>query len=231
MNRDFKGVWIPKEVWLDERLSALDKVILTEIDSLDQGEKGCFASNQYIAEFCQCSATKVSNSVSKLIECGYLYVQKFDGRERQLKSRLTNFVRQDYKNCEAESQKVQESNIVTNKKNKIDNTIYESEFEEIWKKYPKKAGKEMAKKSYIKARREKIEKETIEAGLDRYIECLKAMETEDKYIKNGSTWFNQRCWNDEYKASKGSNNPINEMQRHDWNYDDLQKLAEQQLYK
>ena len=25
-NRDFKGVWIPKEVWLDTRLNALDKV-------------------------------------------------------------------------------------------------------------------------------------------------------------------------------------------------------------
>ena len=52
-NRDFKGVWIPKEVWLDTRLNALDKVILMEIDSLDQGEKGCYASNEHLAEFCQ----------------------------------------------------------------------------------------------------------------------------------------------------------------------------------
>ena len=36
--RDFKGVWIPKEVWLDERLSMLDKGIFAEIDSLDKGE-------------------------------------------------------------------------------------------------------------------------------------------------------------------------------------------------
>ena len=65
--RDFKGVWIPKTVWLDERLNALDKVILTEIDSLDCGERGCYASNQHIADFCQCSESKVSKAISKLI--------------------------------------------------------------------------------------------------------------------------------------------------------------------
>ena len=54
MDRDFKGIWIPKEIWLDERLNALDKIILAEINSLD-GEDGCYASNQYLAEFCQCS--------------------------------------------------------------------------------------------------------------------------------------------------------------------------------
>ena len=69
-NRDFKGVWIPKIVWLDTRLNALDKVILTEIDSLDQGERGCYASNKHIADFCQCSERKVSESVSKLTKYG-----------------------------------------------------------------------------------------------------------------------------------------------------------------
>ena len=108
--RDFKGVWIPKVVWLDNRLTALDKVILTEIDSLDQGERGCYASNQHIAEFCQCSVTKVSTSISKLIELNYLYVQNYDGRLRELKSRLSNFERQTFKKCKADSQKMKESN-------------------------------------------------------------------------------------------------------------------------
>lgn len=115
--RDFKGVWIPKEIWLDARLNALDKVILTEIDSLDSSERGCFASNKHIADFCQCSETKVSTSISKLIEYGYLYVQKFDGRQRELKSRLSKFERQSFKNCEADSQNLKESNIDNNTSN------------------------------------------------------------------------------------------------------------------
>jgi hypothetical protein len=115
--RDFKGVWIPKTVWLDTRLNALDKVILTEVDSLDQGEKGCFASNKYIAEFCQCSETKVSTAISKLIELGYIYVKSFDGRQRVLKSRLSNFERQTFKKGKAESQNLKESNTENNTSN------------------------------------------------------------------------------------------------------------------
>lgn len=111
--RDFKGVWIPKAVWLDNRLTALDKVILTEIDSLDQGERGCFASNQHIADFCQCSITKVSTSISKLIDLGYLYVQNYDGRYRELKSRLSKIERQTFKNSKADSQNLKESNTRT----------------------------------------------------------------------------------------------------------------------
>ena len=112
--RDFKGVWIPKQVWLDTRLTALDKVILTEIDSLDQSERGCFASNKHIADFCQCSETKVSKSISTLIKYGYLYVQNFDGRQRELKSRLSNNANLPCKNYKADEHKMQESNTYTN---------------------------------------------------------------------------------------------------------------------
>ena len=108
--RDFKGVWIPKAIWLDSRLTALDKVILTEIDSLDQTERGCFASNKHIADFCQCSEAKVTKSISHLIKLGYLYVQSFDGRQRELRSRLVNFTRQDSKKYESDSEKVRQSN-------------------------------------------------------------------------------------------------------------------------
>lgn len=119
--RDFKGVWIPKEVWLDERLNALDKVILTEIDSLDNGERGCYASNKHISEFCQCSETKVSTAISKLIKLGYLYVQKFDGRQRELKSRLSNFERQNLKKCKSDFKNLKESNTNNNTLNNTEN--------------------------------------------------------------------------------------------------------------
>jgi len=114
MNRDFKGVWIPKEIWLDKQLNALDKVILTEVDSLDKGDDGCYASNKFIAEFCQCSVSKVSTSISKLIKLNYLYVKNFDGRTRVLKSRLSNFNRQIIKICKADYQNLNTTNIDTN---------------------------------------------------------------------------------------------------------------------
>lgn len=120
LNRDFKGVWIAREVWLDRRLNALEKVILMEIDSLDSTERGCYASNKYIAEFCQCSETKVSTAISKLVTLGYLTVKSFDGRQRELKSSLSNSERQILKNEKAASQNLKESNIDNKTVNKTD---------------------------------------------------------------------------------------------------------------
>ena len=71
MNRDFKGVWIPKEVWLDEKLSWMEKLFLVEVDSLN-AEKGCFASNAYFGEFFQLSNSRVSEIVKSLVSKGYI---------------------------------------------------------------------------------------------------------------------------------------------------------------
>ena len=71
MNRDFKGVWIPKDIWLDHNLSWMEKLLLVEIDSLD-AEKGCFASNGYFGEFFNLSPSRISEMVSSLVSKGYI---------------------------------------------------------------------------------------------------------------------------------------------------------------
>ena len=114
IERDFKGVWIAKEIWLDKRLNALEKIILTEIDSLDNGERGCWASNEYLAEFCQCSESKVSKAISKLIELDYIYLRSFNGRQRELKSRLSNFTKQNSKIYKAGCETLPPNNIDNN---------------------------------------------------------------------------------------------------------------------
>ena len=124
--REFKGVWFPAQIWLDERLTALEKIILIEIDSLD-GEDGCYASNEYLAGFCQCSQTKVSSAISKLKKLGYIKVASFDGRKRVLHSCIAttigetdensespsqDTVSQTYKNCESPSQNLEQRVLV-----------------------------------------------------------------------------------------------------------------------
>ena len=74
MNRDFKGVWIPRELWLNEDLSIIEKLFLVEIDSLDKG-RGCWASNTYLAEFFQLSRGRVSQIISKLEQERYIKVE------------------------------------------------------------------------------------------------------------------------------------------------------------
>ena len=93
--RDFKGIWIPRHIWLHKDLTHLDKIVLMEIDSLSKSEKGCFASNKYLSEFCQCSESAVSKSVSKLIKLGFLVCTNFDGRKRELRSNIDSLVNYD----------------------------------------------------------------------------------------------------------------------------------------
>lgn len=84
------------------------------------------------------------------------------------------------------------------KKEKNNNTsIFDEDFEELWKMYPKKDGKINAKKAFIKAMKAGVSKQTIADGIRRYIAYIQAT---GQYVKNGSTWFNQECWNDEYKT-------------------------------
>jgi hypothetical protein len=71
MNRDFKGIWIPKEIWLNKKLTIQEKIFLVEIDSLDN-ESGCFAGNAYFSEFFGISKTRVSLVIKSLIEKGFI---------------------------------------------------------------------------------------------------------------------------------------------------------------
>lgn len=72
-NRKFKGVWIPAKYWLDEDLTIMEVVLITEIDSLD-GENGCFASNKHFANFLGVTAGRASQLIKNLSEKGYISV-------------------------------------------------------------------------------------------------------------------------------------------------------------
>lgn len=71
MNRDFKGVWIPKEIWLSTDLKVMEKLILVEIDSLDN-EEGCFASNEHFSKFFSLSKNRCSELIKSLEQKGYI---------------------------------------------------------------------------------------------------------------------------------------------------------------
>lgn len=72
--RDFKGVWVPREVWLNGELGWTEKMLLVEIESLDN-ENGCFASNEHFATFFGLSKNRISKMVSTLKEKGYITVK------------------------------------------------------------------------------------------------------------------------------------------------------------
>lgn len=91
-DRKFEGVWIPAEFWLDENLSIMEVVLLTEIKSLDN-EKGCFASNAYLSNFFGLSKGRISQLVNQLKDKGYITV-KYQREGKQIKQRVIRVVSQ-----------------------------------------------------------------------------------------------------------------------------------------
>ncbi len=75
---------------------------------------------------------------------------------------------------------------------------YEQEFEEVWSKYPRKEGKANALKYYVKYRLEGVGRNDILDGIERYARMCRNENRETRYIKQGSAWFNQRGWEDQY---------------------------------
>ena len=198
MERDFKGIWIPKEIWLDEQLNALDKVILCEINSLD-GDDGCFAGNQYLAEFCQCSEAKVSKSVALLIELGYLRVEKFDGRKRFLKTCLVKNTRQventnqPSKIYKADLENLQHNNIDNNIDNnnttkvvleKTPETFGNSDINELFDEWEKACGFRITSK--VRLNRYACQRMLNSRGKDSILKALPyvAESQSDKYAPN-----------------------------------------------
>lgn len=74
VNRSFRGVWIPRDIWLNKDLSITEKCFLAEIDSLGGSEEGCFASNQYFAEFFNLSKERARKIIGELNKKGYLKI-------------------------------------------------------------------------------------------------------------------------------------------------------------
>lgn len=80
----FNGIWIPKEICLNEELCAIEKVLLAEIYRFDSTFGGCNVSNEAFASFLGTSETTVKRHLTHLKRLGLIYVKNFDGRERVL---------------------------------------------------------------------------------------------------------------------------------------------------
>ena len=83
MEREFKGVWIPAEIWLDSRLTLVEKALYAEIDSFTGNDKTFHKTNDTIQLEYGISRPTVSKSIKKLEELGFIET-RFDGRMRHL---------------------------------------------------------------------------------------------------------------------------------------------------
>jgi DNA-binding transcriptional ArsR family regulator len=83
MEREFKGVWIPAEIWLDARLTLVEKALYAEIDSFSGNGKTFHKANETIQLEYGVSRPTISKAIKKLTDFGFIEAA-FDGRTRHL---------------------------------------------------------------------------------------------------------------------------------------------------
>lgn len=182
MERDFKGVWIPKEIWLNENLSMVDKVIYTEICSLDN-ENHCTASNEYFAKFCGVSEATVKRSIQTLKNFNLIEQVSFNGRNRQLK-----MSRQPAQNELADGAICTTINIDNNtsNKDKLNNKLFSTpNFYNEEKPKSKKKNQYATCKEYIMQYTNNV---VLQDALDRFLRLLLEKKNNDSNFK---FWTNQ----------------------------------------
>jgi hypothetical protein len=96
-NRKFKGIWVPKEIWLNKDLSMQEKMFIVEIDSLS-GKEGCFATNEYFAEFFNLSKRRIQGVFQQLKEKNLIKITLIYNNKKEVEKRLIKINKKELEN-------------------------------------------------------------------------------------------------------------------------------------
>jgi DNA replication protein DnaC len=78
--RGFKGVWLCAAIYESPELSAVEKLLLAEIDALTSDVDACYATNTHFSDRLGVTVTRVDHLLGKLTRLGYIVRVSFDGR-------------------------------------------------------------------------------------------------------------------------------------------------------
>lgn len=190
MKRNFKGVWIPSSVWLDRRISVMEKCFLVEIDSLDNAD-GCFASNSHFSDFFGVSKGRCTQIIKGLEKKGYISVELVK-EGKQIKKRIVRALTQLVYSTGG-SEDIEHPYLENDEGSNtyINNTILLSEFEDFWNSYDKKTGRKKCLARWKKLKDH--EKKAIFKTLSSYVKST----PDPDYRKNPYTYLSGEHWEDQ----------------------------------
>ncbi|MBZ6004072.1 hypothetical protein KII95_08625 [Leuconostoc gelidum subsp. aenigmaticum] len=201
--------------WVDEldNISDFQVRLVGYIYTFENITGSAFPSNQRMAERFGKTARGVQNALSDLYKKGVITrTVTFKSDSKEIERRYLHVTQPPtsksdgvyIENAIGYTSKVRDpihrecvdNRLLNRSINRLDNTIVS--FEEIWKLYPKKSGKSNAKKDFDKAIKSGVDSELIKSKLQEYLKQIEIKQTPGQYIKQGSTWFHQAGWEDEY---------------------------------
>ena len=198
-------------------LKPATKIVLYWIaDHYNHETHRCFPSHKRLADLCEMSRQSVINHIAILQEQGMIratnrtrengsntsceYELLFKQADVQnLYTPSTEFVHGDVNLFNTHN--LVNNNLVTKHNNMFADETDEISFEIFWQSYPKKTGKQTAKKAYAKALKAEQQGKIINACY-AYADLCKKEDRPKKYILNPATWLNGGHWDDEEVSFK-----------------------------
>ena len=206
---------IPANVRYNNSIQQGAKLLYGEITALSNKTGCCWAGDQYFMGLYKVSQATIQRWLTSLEKNGYIdrTVKYKDGSKEIEKRYIRINAYPILKNENTYTQKCeypilkneQENNTSINNINTRANSTLESDFEKLWKLYPKKIGKKPALAAYKRAMSRKKNPATnrqIQDGIVAYRQLIKSKGTEKRFVKDGSTFFNQEAWNDYLEVVK-----------------------------
>lgn len=195
---------IDNAIFKDYELSYKAKGLLCQMLSLPDNWE---FSIDGLTQLSNDGVSAVRSALDELKEAGYFRREQV--RENGKIAKIEYVISED-KKCEnlvvenLKQENLKQENRTPNKilKNKElikSNTEYiNTEFENLWKLYPKKQGKDKAYGYYERARKSGTTYEEVEQGINDYKAYININQIDMQYVKQGSTFFSQKAWNDDW---------------------------------
>lgn len=172
--REFLGIWIPAEVWLDQRLTMTEKAFMAEVESFSKNGKTFHKSNDTIRQQYGITPKTVQRIIKKLVELELLECY-FNGRVRHLSlGSMGKMSSLHGKNDDSASSKFPHTNTVerTTKNTSKKEVVFpftEIEFLETWN-------------AWLQERRDRRYKSYTDNGEQAALHNLKKMANDDYRI-------------------------------------------------
>ena len=193
------------DVRYDKTLKPLARLLFAEITALCNKEGYCWASNQYFADLYEVDKTTVSGWIGQLKTRGYLTVQlEYKEGSKQILNRYMKINGEGIdeiintplqKDVDPIDQKTKVNTKTNTKTNITVNSI--GDFDSFWRFYPRKAGKEAARKAWLKLRPDEHIMKMIADNVKQRVDKGEWRKDNQSFILHASTYLNQKRWEDE----------------------------------
>ena len=200
-------------------LSDSAKLLYGRITSLADREGYCWASNKYLAEITRCGERTVSRLLAQLEELGFISTgMELTGGKRTTRGRriyvgqmaahgvakIGEGGRQNWRDGVAKNGDTlnkYDNKSLYNPPTPHDEEAQKILFDRFWEAYPKKRGKQEARKAWDKLKPDLALCRTMSAALNREKASKEWAKEGGQYIPYPATWLNGRRWEDEPSVS------------------------------